>query len=293
MTMFRRLVLCMCLLGGPAWAVTAAAQGNGVAHGRSKNPRPAATSAAGPSAAGSNEIQVAGTGIRNFGSWLDDASMVAPGEGFMSLGFGIWQMPGYREFDFPTIDTAIGLHRRVQVGVSAPFYHANEPGGPTARGLGNMYLSSKILLRDPSTHPLGFSVTPTLEVLSSAPPDRSRFSWALPVNVEVQRPGWRVYGSTGYFSRGALFASGAVERALTERAWVTGTISHSYSIDPDPLSAALGLAQTRTDVSGGAAVSVTPRMAVFGSVGRTISRQDANSADLMLTGGVSFNFNVK
>ena len=292
--MLRWLVLCACALGCPVWAAVAAAQGNGHAYGHAKNPRPAATSAtAGPSAAGSNEIQIAGTGIRNFGAWLDDATMVAPGEALMSLGFGLWQMPGYRELDFPTIDTAIGLHRRVQVGVSAPFYHANEPGGPTARGFGNLYLSSKILLRDPSTHPLGFSVTPALEVLSSAPPDQSRVSWALPVNLEVQRTGWRVYGSTGYFSRGALFASGAVERALTERAWVTGTISHSHSIDPDPLSTALGLTQTRTDVSGGAAVSVTSKMAVFGSVGRTISRRDANSANLMVTGGVAFNFSVK
>jgi hypothetical protein len=282
------------LAGCPALAADAAAQGNGHAYGVYKHPQPAAsTSASGPSGAGADEIQIAGTGVRNFGSWLDDASMIAPGQGFMSLGFGLWKLPGYREFDFPTIDTSIGLHRRVQVGVSAPFYHANEPGGPTARGLGIMYLSSKFLLRDASTHPVGFSVTPTLEVLSSAPADRSRISWALPVSLEVQRTGWRVYGSTGYFSRGALFASGAIERALSESAWVTGTISHSHSIDPDPLSAALGLAQTRTDVSGGAAVSITPKIAVFGSVGRTISKQDANSANLVLTGGLGFNFSVK
>ena len=288
----------MSLAGCPALAANAAAQGNGNGNGHAyglyKHPQPTTpTSASGPSGAGAAEIQIAGTGIRNFGSWLDDASMVAPGQGFMSLGFGLWKMPGYREFDLPTIDTSVGLHRRVQVGVSAPFYHANEPGGPTARGLGNMYLSSKFLLRDASTHPVGFSLSPTLEVLSSAPPDRSRISWALPVNLEVQRTGWRVYGSAGYFSRGALFASGAIERALSERVWVTGTISNAHSIDPDPLSVALGLAQTRTDVSGGVTASITPKMAVFGSVGRTISKQDANSANLVLTGGLGFNFSVK
>ena len=286
----------MSLAGCLALAADAAAQGNGNGHayGVYKHPQPTTTtSASGPSAAGSDEIQIAGTGVRNFGSWLDDATMVSPGQGFMSLGFGIWKMAGYREYDLPTIDTSIGLHRRVQVAVSAPFYHANEPGGPTARGLGNMYLSSKVLLRDPATHPVGFSISPTLEVLSSAPADRSRFSWALPVNLEVQRTGWRVYGSTGYFSRGALFASAAIERALSERAWVTGTISHAHSIEPDPLSVALGLAQTRTDVTGGAAVSITPKMAVFGSVGRTVSKQDANSANLVLTGGLGFNFSVK
>ena len=295
--MMRRFAFCACILLSPALAATAAAQGNGNAYGHSKNPRPPAAStaaaAAGPSAAGSDEIQIAGTGVRNFGSWLDDASLMAPGQGFMSIGFGLWKLPGYQELDFPTIDTAVGLHRRVQLGVSAPFYHANEPGGPTARGMGNLYISSKILLRDPSSHTLGFSVTPTMEVLSSAPADSGRVSWALPVNFEAQRTGFRVYGSTGYFSRGALFASGAVEAALPDRSWVTGTISHSHSIHPDPLSAALGLAQTRTDVSGGAAVSIAPNMAVFGSIGRTISKQDANSANLMLTAGLALNFNVK
>jgi hypothetical protein len=295
--MLRRIAFCVCLIVAPALATTSAAQGNGHANGHAKNPKPpsstAAAAAAGPSAAGTGEIQIAGTGIRNFGSWLDDASLVAPGQGFMSLGFGLWKMSGYQEVDLPTIDTAVGINRRLQVGVSAPFYHANEPGGPTARGVGNMYLSSKILLRDASSHPLGFSVTPSLEVLSSAPPDQSRVSWALPVNLEVQRTGWRFYGSTGYFSRGALFASGAIEAALTDRSWITGTISHSHSIHPDPLSAALGLTQTRTDIAGGASVSVSPNMAVFGSVGRTISRHDANSTNLMLTGGVAFNFAVR
>ncbi len=288
--MFRRPALCVVLVLCPALAASAAAQGNGHAYGHSKNPRP---SAAGPSGQGADEIQIPGSGIRNFGSWLDDATLVAPGQGFMSLGFGLWQMPGYREVDFPMIDTSVGIHRRLQVGVSAPVYHASEPGGPVARGLGNLYLSAKVLLRDPAGHAVGFSLTPTLEVLSWAPPEGGRVHWALPLNLEVQRTGWRVYGSTGYFSRGALFASGAVERALSDRLWVTGTISHSHSIDPDPLSAALGLAQTRTDVSGGAAVSMTDRMAIYGSVGRTISKRDANSSDLMVIGGVSFSFSVR
>jgi hypothetical protein len=290
----RRAACFLCLCVCPALAAHAAAQGNGNAYGHGKNPKPpAVTVNAGPSGGGAEEIQIPGTGIRNFGSWLDDATLMEPGQAFMSIGFGLWKMPGYQEFDFPTIDTAIGLHRRVQLGVSAPFYHAHEPGGPTARGVGNLYFSSKVLLRDPAAHRLGFSVTPTLEVLSSPAADGGRMSWALPVNMEVQGTAWRFYGSTGYFSRGALFASGALEHQLTDRAWVTGTISHSHSIDPDPLSVALGLTQTRTDVSGGAAVSLTPHLAAFGSVGRTISKRDANSATLMLTGGVAINFNVQ
>lgn len=293
-----RLIACA-LAMSLGMAASAAAQGNGNAYGKNKNKPPvtstssSTSSASGPSAAGEFDITIPGSGIRNFGAWLDDASIITPGQGYVSFGFGWWKMPGYREFDFPTVDAGVGIHKRVQFGASLPYYHANEPGGPMTRGFGTTYLNAKVQLRDPSQGGAGFSVTPALEVLSVAPQDRSRVSFAIPVNIEVQRNGWRTYGSAGYFSRGALFASGAIEKALSERAWVTGSITHAYSMDPDPLSVALGLAQTHTDVSGGAAFSVRDSVAVFGSVGRTISKKDANSAELVVTGGVSLNFAVR
>jgi hypothetical protein len=280
-------------------AAPAAAQGNGHAYGKNKNKPPVTPSsssgagASGPSAAAEFDGSIPGTGVRNFGAWLDDASIVTPGQGFMSIGFGLWKMPGYREFDMPTVDAGVGVHKRVQVGASLPFYHASEPGGPMSRGVGTMYMNAKIQLREAAKGRPGFSVTPAVEVLSSAPVGGSRMSWALPVNLEITGEGWRAYGSSGYFSRGALFASGAFEKALSERAWLTGSITHAYSMQPDPLSVALGLAQTHTDVSGGAAVVIREGIAAFGSIGRTISRKDSNSAEIALSGGVSFNFAVR
>lgn len=291
----RRIASLAFVLGCLVPAAHAAAQGNGNAFGHYKNPRPsgttAAASATGPSGAGSDEIQVPGTGIRNFGSWLDDATVMDVGNAYFNVGFGYWKMDGYREFDIPMVDGGVALNRRVQFGVSVPYFRANEPGGPVASGFGTVYLSSKVQLRDPSTHPVGFAVSPAVEILSSAPGEgQGRTSWALPVSMEVQRSGWRTYASTGYFSRGAIFAAGALEKAVSDRLWVTGSLSHSHSLDPDPLSAALGLAQTRTDVAAGATVLATRSLAVYGSVGRTISKKDPNSASMMVTGGVSLNF---
>ena len=74
-------------------------------------------------------------------------------------------------------------------------------------------------------------MTPAVEILSAAPVTGDRLSFALPVSMEVQRTGWRMYASTGYFSRGSLFASGAIEKALSERVWVTGSLTHAYSMD--------------------------------------------------------------
>lgn len=293
----RRIAPAICLAGCLAAAADAAAQGqgNGNAYGLTKHPRPggtsAASSASGPSGAGADEIHIPGTGIRNFGSWLDDATMMDAGNAFFNVGFGYWKMPGYREFDVPMVDGGVAVHRRVQLGASVPYFRANEPGGPVAAGFGTVYLSSKLQLRDPATHRVGFAVSPALEILSSAPSaEKGRVSWALPVSLEVQRAGWRTYGSAGYFSRGALFAAGAVEKSLNERTWITGSLSHSQSIDADPLSAALGLAQTRTDVAAGATVLATSRLALYGSIGRTVSKRDANSASLMVTGGLSLSF---
>ncbi|HJR58884.1 MAG TPA: hypothetical protein VJ813_05795 [Vicinamibacterales bacterium] len=270
-------------------AAPVAAQGNG--HGHAYGLANKNVSSSAPSAAGAQEFSASGLGYRNFGSWLDDATVMPEGNGFVSLAFSYWRTPTFREIDLPVLDTGLSLNRRVQFGMSAPYYHAGEPGRPTVRGLGDLYLSTKIQLRDPAKRAAGFAVTPILEVLSAPLPDGGgRVSWGLPLSVEVQRKGWRAFGSAGYFSRGALFASGAVELAASDRVWFTGSISESHSLKRDDLSFALGLSKTRTDVSGGLAFTVRPSLAVFGSVGRTISKPDASSASLMFTTGMSLSF---
>jgi hypothetical protein len=296
----RRAAIVGLLLSCTAFVSTAAAQGkgNGNANGHGKKqgaaiaPSQGATMA--PSAAGAPDLP-AGTGVRNFGSWLDDASVMSPGEGAMSFSFGYFRTPAYRELDLPALDGTVGITRRVQFGVSAPLYYAGEPGGPAVRGLGDVYLTGKVQLLDPSatSRRIGFAVIPVVEVLTYAPrPGAGRVSWALPASVELRGERWRTYGSAGYFSRGSLFASGALEVALSDAAWVTGSISQSHSIAADDLSTALGLSPNRTDISGGVGIIPGPGMAVFTSIGRTISAQDANSTSLFLIAGVSFSFDV-
>ena len=276
-----------------ALASAAAAQGNGrgKANGRFKGGATPSPSSGG--AAQQQPQQLTGTGVRNFGAWLDDASLLPAGMGSVSVSFGWFRSPVFREFDVPVVDGGIGVTRRVQFGFSVPYYHANEPGGPVARGLGDLYLNAKVQLRDPASHSagVGFAVMPVLEVLSTDPgAEGSRLNWALPASMEVQRQRVRAFASVGYFSRGSLFASGAVELALSDRLWATGAVTRSHSTKPDEFSRWLGLAQSRTDVNGGVTYMVASTVAAFGNVGRTISRQDANSASLVVSGGVSFSF---
>ena len=277
----------------------AAAQGNGrgnaFGHAKAASSGAASAATSSSSAASADGGSPAGprpeaTGVRNFGSWLDDASVLAPGTAFTSFSAGYWRLASFSEVDVPSFDVAVGLTKRVQVGASVPVYHASAPGGPVVRGLGDLYLSSKIQLRDPSgkNQSVGVAVIPLLQVLSAEPlPGQGRVSWAVPVAFEVQRTGYRIYGSTGYFSRGSLFGSAALELPVADRVWITGTLSQSHSLRNDMEADALGLASNRTDVSGGATWAVSDGLALFGSVGRTLSLDDPNSTHLFMTGGLS------
>jgi hypothetical protein len=297
------VLLCALLAAAPA-----AAQGNGRgnAYGHNKRPsgNPPASGATSSSSGGGGGADVSassgsaiapeGTGVRAFGAWLDDASVMAPGAGYVGFAVGYWRMPGFTEFDVPALDAGVGLTPRVQVSASVPFYHASATGQPVSRGVGDLQLSSKIQLRDPASGkgaPIGFALIPVVEISNvTAVEGASRVNWGLPVSVELRREKWRTYGSAGYFSRGAIFASGAVERQMSDRLWLTGTLSQSRSIKRDDLSEALGVPGVRTDVSGGATLVMSNTLAMFGSLGRTLSTQDPNRADLFVVGGLSINF---
>jgi hypothetical protein len=266
--------------------------GNAFGHAKAASAAPAAASGSGAGVSTGADI----TGVRNFASWLDDASVVSPGSGVMSFSAGYWRMAGFSELDVPSFDVGVGLTRRIQAGASVPVYHAGATGGPVARGIGDLYLNSKIQLREPAggARPrLGVALVPLVQMLSAEPaPGTSRYSWGLPVAIEMQRTGWRVYGSTGYFSRGSLFASAAIELPLADRAWFTGTVTQSHSTKKDTDADALGLPANRTDISGGAAWAIADSVALFGSLGRTLSRDSPTDTHLFVTGGVSVNFDA-
>ncbi len=284
LTALSTLALCLLL------PVTAAAQGNGHAYGHAKKSTPSGGGAS--QFRPSDPAGPAGTGIRNFGSWLDDASMMKPGEGTLTLSVSWFRSPLFREFDMPVVDGGIGLARRVQFGFSVPYYHVNEPGGAVTRGIGDLFLNAKVQLVEPvaGKRTFGLAVSPVLEMLSGEPGPGGRYHWGLPVSMEVQRGRVRGFGSVGYFSRGSVFASGAVQVPVSDRVALTGSVTRSHSLQDDELSATLGLTQTRTDVSASAGFALSPAASLFGAVGRTISRQDANAATVVISAGAAFTF---
>jgi hypothetical protein len=280
----RHVVFAAFVLAAASPPASAQGNGHGNAFGHYKSTVAASSHDAAPAAATQS-----GTGVRNFGSWLDDATVQDRGEGFVSLGFGVYKTPVYREIDFPSIDAGFGVSRRLQLGMSVPYYSVTVPGDPVAsRGFGDVYLTAKYQLREPTSKKTGVAVVPMAEVLSVTPVAGSRVQWALPVSVERQFTNWRAMGTGGWFSRGSVFGAGAVEAEASRTTWITAGLSWSYSTHHDALSDALGFHRGRVDLTGGVTHALRSDMAVYANVGRTVSARDDNSASLVFSTGVSF-----
>jgi hypothetical protein len=228
--------------------------------------------------------------FRQFGSWLDDASASTPGEGRMGIGIGHWRMSGGSQTDVPMIDVGYGLTNRTQVSASVPFYRTTYEG-TTSRGLDDMYLSAKFTAIDPATNgaQFGLAVSPVLEVLSSGAPD-GRLHFAVPVNFEVRRAPYRMYGSAGYFSRGSVFTGAAFEWAMPSGFMLTSALTQSYSTKDDPLSDQLGVGKQRMDVTAGVAYPLADIAAAYVSLGRSLTSLEEGGTSLSIAGGISFRF---
>jgi len=267
-------------------AAPAAAQGNSAGHGNAHQGGVTAGAAA-----DATPLPGSGTGSRTFGVWLDDASVAAPGGGWATLSIGYYRTDLFNEVDVPVADAGLGFTRRVQAGFSVPVYTVTPVGGSASlQGVGDVYLHGKIQLRDPewSLDGVGYAIVPIVEITREPVAGQSKVNWALPLAIEMRFARWRWYGSGGYFSRGSLFGSVAVERPVTSRLSVTGTFSDSFATKMLPDEPA-NLPRSRADVSGGASYAMGPSWIVFGSIGRTISSHEATITNVAISGGVSLN----
>ena len=68
---------------------------------------------------------------------------------------------------------------------------------------------------------------------------------------------------------------------------VSGALIQMISLHDDPTADALLLNKNRLDIAGSAAYIVSPSVAVFGSVGRTISPVDVTGTTFMVNAGLS------
>ena len=225
--------------------------------------------------------------LQTFGSWLDTAGVSAPGEAWVSISSAYWRSPSLREIDAPAMGVTAGVAPRTQIGVSLPYYHVTDQSGFTSQGFGASYVTTKFAL---SENPrIGVSTSPTVEILNWSSPEIGRVNFVLPVSLQTSAGSTQIYGSTGYFTRGSVFGSGAIEWPVTSKLTLAASMAHSYSVVSDPVSDALGIARHRTDGSGGVYYAATPGMVFFTSIGRTFAPVDQTSGRLAMSAGLTMN----
>ena len=227
--------------------------------------------------------------FRQFGSWLDDASVSSRGEGYTSIGFGYWRMAGTSQTDVPMVSGGLGVSDRMQVSASVPFYAANYDGA-TTRGVDDVYIGAKYSIVDPTLtlSEIGFAVSPVLEVLSGAPSDRVHA--AIPVSIELRRTPFRYYASAGYFTRGSAFSGGAVEWSSARGLVLTGSVTQAYSVKADVALDQAGVSRQRADVSASLGYPLAQRVSLSMSIGRSLTSIEQGGTSLALSGGATFRF---
>lgn len=204
----------------------------------------------------------------SFNSWIDDATVPAPGTAWFALSVGEWNSDAGRDIEAPVPAVVAGLAPHLSVGANLPIDTFQASTGTTS-GVGDVSLFAKLGLVDPASHPVGAAVIPVIQVSPSATGSGRDVSWALPVSLEVRRAHGRIYGTGGYFSSGSIFASGAAELRVARRVALTGILGHTYAVDASTVP--VGQSRHRTDISGSLALIASPRAIVFAAIGHAYS----------------------
>ena len=222
------------------------------------------------------------------GSWLDDASLLTPGTAWVALSATFWTDGTTRQLDAPAASVIVGTTRRTNLGVSIPVYHASDVTGASATGIGQVYVYGKIALREPALLKSGvaIAITPLLAAtrIASGTGTTQQIGVAAPVSVEWRSAVVRVYGSAGYFSQGALFGSAAAS-VSAGRVVLTGTVGRTH-VTSNAGALPIG-GRDRTDWGLNVGLSTSPRVMLFGAVGRS---RALDSDGRWVAGGLAFKF---
>ena len=256
------------------------AQGNGKGKGPKGGP-PSSSVLPSPAA-----VSPAAVGTVPF-AWIDDASVLPPGDAALSISMMHWQGTDIGETDVPVVGAAMGLTDRVQFGASIPHVAGSADPGGTVGGLGTTFISAKIgVLTGGGRSGVKLAVAPTVEVLgagtlSSLAPGESRAQFGVPVSAEIDRGAMRVFASAGFFTSSVWFAGGGIGVQATPRVSISAAFSRAWTTDASTLTVS-----DRRELSGGVGVQATPHLSLFGSLSRTIATSDQDGAGTTVSGGV-------
>jgi hypothetical protein len=211
-------------------------------------------------------------------AWLDDASVMTPGNVWLGVSTVRWQGSGQSQTIVPVVDAAIGLTPRVQLSASVP---------RVAGGLGTTFFTAKIAVLNDDARAFKLAIGPTLEILDGVAVGQGRAEWGLPVSVQLDHAGSRIYGSSGYFSPGIWYAGAGIGRSVGDRVGISMSYSHAWATSPSSPEVPGVAGPRRNEISGGASYDLKPNIAVFGSISRTMGVAAEDGAGTTLGFGLS------
>lgn len=275
-----------------AIAGTAAAQGRGRGLGRQPQAGvPGSPARTGGQPAAAPVALQPSPSFPQFGTWLDDATTAVRGAGYASVGASYWRGSGASQIDAPILGVTYGIASRAQLSATVPFYRARYEGF-SGRGLDNVYVSGKIAVVNPDAGAgrFGLALGAVAEILSAGFADISRAHWAVPLSAEIRGTSVRLYGSTGYFSRGAFFAGGALEWTAPTGTSLTAALTHSASVHGVTMATTAYVPRASLrEASVFVSHPVSAVASVYAAGGRTFSRTWIGGAS-SVSAGLSFRF---
>lgn len=224
---------------------------------------------------------------------LDDYAIAEPGSFNFTAGAGYTKVPAGFDASLPSFDLSIGLTQRVAVGFSSGFAKSAYDLFRIS-ALGDAYIDAKVVLLRESKRRPGIAFQPVLEILGR--PSLAQDSLA-PAKVNAAFGGmigkelWdtvRVYNHSGYFTRGIVFSSAALEVTRFSRFTPSVFAGFGSLTAGRDLAAQQRLNASRLDIGGGLGFNLAKKWSVFGSVGRSLGRRDPNSNTISVSGGISY-----
>jgi hypothetical protein len=227
-----------------------------------------------------------------FGTWLDDATTAAPGAGYASIAASYWRGSNATQTSAPILGVTYGIANRAQLSATIPFYRVSFDDGFSGSGLDNVYVSGKFAIVSPDAGAgrFGVALGGLVEILNAGFAEAPRAHWGLPLSVEFRAHPLRVYGSTGYFSRGAFFVAGAVEWTVPTGTSLTASFAHSASVSGVTVATTTRVpGATLRDASVSVSHPVSSSASVYVAGSRTFSTTRIDGAS-SIGGGLYFRF---
>jgi hypothetical protein len=220
---------------------------------------------------------------------IDDAYVPDPGTFSIGMDFGYSNVGVGDDFSFPGGSVSLGLTNRVAF-VGSAGYVRSRYEDIRVNGAGDAYAGLKFRITEESGGVPGIAVKPMMEVLGEPsihnnPLAPDRVNAVFPVAVEKSFEQFRTYYTTGYYTRGIVFHTLALEMNRWSFLTPYAIIWHGRLTKDTDFVSELQLNVSRSDVLFGVGFPIKPGWSAYGNVSRTIGRTDPNSSDYQISSG--------